>query len=88
MYSKLSNLKGRTADVLTSFVMHFILVLSKKTRGEIKQYIDTHGIGADDFWKDFSVSRQDFIDAIPENGISIFSNVLYYKHDDDDDLPF
>lgn len=88
MYSEISNLKGRAADVLTSFVMHFILVLSKKTRGEIKQYIDTHGIGSNDFWKDFSVSRQDFIDAIPENGISIFSNVLYYTHDDDDDLPF
>lgn len=87
MFHELHNLRGRGADLLSTFIMHFIFVLSKKKPEEVKQYIDSHEIGSHDFWKNFSINKQDFVDSLPQNGISIFSNMLYYVHSDDE-LPF
>lgn len=79
-FDKLSN---RKADDLSSFIVHYIHVLSKKKNEDTRRYVESQEEFSDNFWQGLPVTKQEFLDAIPTGPITVFSNEAYYTHDED-----
>lgn len=78
-----SSPNNRKADVLSSFIVYYINVLSKKGNDAARHYIESQEEFSDSFWKGLPVTKEEFIEAIPIEPIKVFSNEVYYTHDDD-----
>lgn len=75
--------RNRKADFLSSFIVYFIHVLSKKKNEDVKRYIETEEDFSDSFWKGLPVTKEEFLKALPATPISVFSNEVYYTHEED-----
>lgn len=83
IFLSFDNLNNRKVDVLSSFIIHYVHVLSKKKNEDAKRYVESQDEFTESFWKGLPVTKQEFIDAIPTDTISVFSNEVYYTHEED-----
>lgn len=55
----------------------------KKKNEDVRRYIDSQDEFTESFWNGLPITKQEFLDAIPVNPISVFSNDVYYTHEED-----
>lgn len=83
IFESFDKLNNRRADDLSYFIIHYIHVLSKKKNEDVRRYIDSQDEFTESFWNGLPITKQEFLDAIPVNPISVFSNDVYYTHEED-----
>lgn len=83
IFESFDKLNNRRADDLSYFIIQYIHVLSKKKNEDVRRYIDSQDEFTESFWNGLPITKQEFLDAIPVNPISVFSNDVYYTHEED-----
>ena len=83
IFVSFDKLNNRKADDLSSFIVHYIHVLSKKKNEDIRRYVESQEEFSETFWQGLPVTKQEFLDAIPTGPITVFSNEAYYTHEED-----